>query len=67
VVVVTQAEPSGSEAARAIVHGFVDQVRTVERVPFDPALKSGHLRLDKLRPATNAAWLRVAAAVARGL
>ncbi|WP_344097169.1 MinD/ParA family ATP-binding protein [Microbacterium deminutum] len=67
VVVVTQAERSGSEAARAIVDGFVDQVRAVERVPFDPALKSGHLRLNNLRPATNAAWLRVAAAVARGL
>ena len=53
VVVVTQAEPSGAAAASAIADGFADQVRAVERIPFDPALKSGALRLDDLRPATQ--------------
>ncbi|KAF2417587.1 AAA family ATPase [Microbacterium sp. B35-30] len=67
VVVVTQAESRGAAAGTAIANGFADQVRIVERIPFDPALKSGPLRLDDLRPATRDAWLRVAAAAARGL
>lgn len=66
VVVVTEAEPSARSANR-IADGFAGQVRAVERIPFDPALKSGPLRLDDLRPTTRDAWVRVAAAAARGL
>ena len=66
VVVVTEAEPSARSAHR-IAEGFSGHVRAVERIPFDPALKSGPLRIDDLRQATRDAWIRVAAAAARGL
>ncbi|MCK6065753.1 MULTISPECIES: MinD/ParA family ATP-binding protein [Microbacterium] len=66
VVVITEAEPNPRDAAR-IADGFSGHVRAVERIPFDPALKSGPLRLDNLRGPTRDAWIRVAAAAARGL
>lgn len=67
VIVVTQAEPGDASAVRRIAAGFDGWVRAVETVPFDPALKSGALRLDQLRPVTRDAWLRVAASAAEGL
>ncbi|MGX5771763.1 nucleotide-binding protein [Microbacterium trichothecenolyticum] len=66
VVIVTEAE-SSPRAADRIVQGFEGTVRAVTRIPFDPALKSGPLRLDNLRPATKRAWIRAAAAAAQGL
>jgi len=66
VVVVTEAEPNPRGADR-IAQAFADQAGTVVRIPFDPALKSGLLRLDDLRPATREAWVRTGAAAARGL
>jgi MinD-like ATPase involved in chromosome partitioning or flagellar assembly len=54
-----------SEAAR-IADGFAPLVRTVVRVPYDPALVRGLIRYDALRPATRRAWLAAAAAVAQG-
>ncbi|MAO81919.1 MAG: ATPase [Nocardioides sp.] len=66
VVVVTEAEPN-ARAANRIADGFADLVTAVEHIPFDPALKSGPLRFDALRTPTRDAWLRVAAATARGL
>jgi len=66
VVVVTEAEPNPRGANR-IAEGFSGHVRAVEHIPFDPALKSGALRLDDLRTPTRDAWIRVAAAAARGL
>ncbi|GAA3640701.1 hypothetical protein GCM10022200_25490 [Microbacterium awajiense] len=66
VVVVTEAEPNPRGANR-IADGFSGHVRAVEHIPFDPALKSGALRLDNLRAPTRDAWIRVAAAAARGL
>ncbi|MGN6221663.1 MAG: nucleotide-binding protein [Microbacterium sp.] len=66
VVIVTEAEPDRRLAAR-ITSDFAEQVRGVVRIPFDPALKSGQLRLDALRPTTRTAWVHAAAMVARGL
>ena len=66
VVVVTEAERS-ARSATDIAEGFTGHVRAVQRIPFDPALKSGPLRLDSLRPTTRDAWIRVAASAARGL
>lgn len=66
VVVVTEAEPNPRGANR-IAERFAGHVRAVEHIPFDPALKSGALRLDNLRTPTRDAWIRVAAAAARGL
>lgn len=67
VVVVTQSEPADRREVARIVAGFEAQVRVVERIPFDPALKSGPLRFDALRKPTQDAWLSVAASAARGL
>lgn len=67
VLVVTQSEPGARRAAKDIAAGFIDQVRTVQIVPFDPALKSGPLRFDALRARTQDAWLRVASAAGTGL
>lgn len=53
------------EAAR-IAEGFTPLVRTVVRVPYDPALIRGHIKVDALRPQTQRAWLAAAAAVAKG-
>lgn len=66
VVIVTEAEPNG-RAANRIADGFDGLVREVVRIPFDPALKSGPLRLDALKRTTRDAWTRAAAAAARGL
>lgn len=67
VVIVTQSEPSGRAAVQRVAAGFTDHVRAVEIIPFDPALKSGPLRLDALRPRTRDAWLSVAATAAIAL
>ena len=67
VVIVTQSERSSLPAVRRIADGFAGHVRDVQIIPFDPALKSGPLRFDALRPNTRDAWLRVAASAARGL
>ncbi len=66
VVIVTEAEPDPRTTDR-IVDGFTGHVRAVARIPFDPALKSGPLRFDTLRPVTRDAWVRATAAVAHGL
>ncbi|WP_460798745.1 MinD/ParA family ATP-binding protein [Microbacterium sp. GXF0217] len=67
VVVVTQPEPGSGRAAARIADAFAPLVRDVETIPFDPALKSGALRFDALRPRTRDGWLRVAHAAATGL
>lgn len=67
VVIVTQAEPTGTVEARRIADGFTGHVRSVHTIPFDPALKAGPLRFDNLRPRTRDAWLAVAASAAEAL
>ncbi len=52
--------------AQRIAEGFTPLVRTVVRVPYDPALVRGLIRYDTLRPGTQRAWLAAAAAVAQG-
>lgn len=53
--------------AQRIADGFAPHVRSVVRIPYDPALVNGPIRYDSLQPATQRAWLAAAAAVARGL
>ncbi|MGC5225226.1 AAA family ATPase [Micromonospora sp. DT81.3] len=67
IVIVTQSEPSGGAAARRVADGFQGHVRAVGVIPFDPALKSGPLRFDRLRRRTQDAWLRAAASAAQEL
>ncbi|QOT19940.1 chromosome partitioning protein ParA [Paenarthrobacter sp. YJN-5] len=52
--------------AQRIADGFEPFVRTVVRVPYDPALVNGPIRYEALQPATQRAWLTAAAAVAKG-
>ena len=67
VVIVTQAERSSWRDAHRTADGFEGHVRDVRIIPFDPALKSGPLRLDALRATTRDAWLAAAASAAEGL
>lgn len=67
IVVVTQSEPARRADLDRIVDGFAPHVRAVATIPFDPALKSGPLRFDALRPATRDAWVGVAAHAAERL
>lgn len=67
VIIVSQAEPHGAGAVQRIADRFAGTVRGVGTIPFDPALRSGALRFDQLRPATRDAWLRAAAAAATTL
>lgn len=52
--------------AQRIADGFEPYVRTVIRIPYDPALVNGPLRYGALQPGTQRAWLAAAAAVAKG-
>lgn len=68
VVIVSQAEPAATAADVArVVAEFKPFVREVVTIPYDPALVAGVIRHKALRPATQRAWLRAAAAVASGL
>lgn len=67
IVIVTTPEAGSRRETATIAARFADQVRVVETIPFDAALKSGPLRFDALHRATQDAWIRVAAAVATGL
>ncbi|WP_104111890.1 chromosome partitioning protein ParA [Arthrobacter sp. N199823] len=52
--------------AQRIADGFFPYVRTVVRIPYDPALVNGPIRYEALQPTTQRAWLAAAAAVAEG-
>ncbi|WP_137845819.1 ParA family protein [Microbacterium sp. 2FI] len=67
VVIVTQAEPANRPQVARTADGFEGLVRAVETIPFDPALKSGPLRFDALRPATQRAWIKAAASTVAAL
>ena len=54
------------DEAQRIADGFEPFVRTVVRIPYDPALVNGPIRYEALQPATQRAWLAAAAAVAAG-
>lgn len=68
VVIVSQAEPSvRREEVEKVRNGFAAIAREAVTISFDPAMVDGILRCDALRPTTQRAWLRAAAAVAQGL
>lgn len=68
VAVITQADPRASTSdITSIVDGYKGLAREVITIPHDPAMVDGLLHWDALRPATQRAWLRAAAAVAHGL
>ncbi|MEA5647806.1 MAG: hypothetical protein R5N60_10415 [Cutibacterium granulosum] len=64
VAVVTQADPRASKTdITNIVTGYDELAREVVTIPHDPAIVDGILQWDSLRPSTQRAWLRAAAAV----
>jgi MinD-like ATPase involved in chromosome partitioning or flagellar assembly len=67
VVVVTEPERGGQSNTRVVADAFQGLVREAVVIPFDPAMKSGALRFDALRPATRRAWTAAAAAIAAGI
>lgn len=67
VAVISQRTPGNDANLRRIVRGFEPLVRTVVTIPHDPALYTGVIRFDALRPGTQRAWLSAAAAVAEAL
>ncbi len=67
VAIVSQRTPGKDANMARIVAGLRPLVGTVVTIPFDPALVSGTISFDALRPGTQRAWLRAAAAVARTL
>lgn len=67
-VIVSQADPSAKPVTIArITDGFQGLVREVVTIPYDLAMVGGRLSFTALRPVTQRAWLRAAAAVSRGL
>jgi MinD-like ATPase involved in chromosome partitioning or flagellar assembly len=67
VVIVSERQKGEARLSQETAAKFRPYVRDVVVVPFDPALKSGQIRFGALQPPTRRAWLRAAAAVARGL
>lgn len=67
VAIVSQRSSGSQSVAEHIAKVYDSLVREVVIVPFDPALESGVIQFDALKPATQRAWLTAAAAVARRL
>lgn len=67
VVIVSERQRGEARLSQETAEKFRPYVRDVVVVPFDEALKSGQIRYGALNASTRRAWLRAAAAVARGL
>jgi MinD-like ATPase involved in chromosome partitioning or flagellar assembly len=67
VAIISKRTPGKDPNMERIVHDFTPLVRDVVTIPYDKALLSGVIQFEALKPSTKRAWLRAAAAVARGL
>ena len=69
VIIASQSDANATQQALSgIVNDYLDPIaRQAVGIPYDPAMVEGHLKYASLRPETQRAWLRAAAAVARGL
>lgn len=67
VAIISKRTPGRDPNMDRIVRDFSPLVREVVTIPYDKALLSGIIQFEALRPDTKRAWLRAAAAVARGL
>lgn len=65
-VVVSERSKNGKNMRR-IVEGFENLGARVVTIPYDSALETGVIRFDALRPVTQRAWLRAAAALTEAL
>lgn len=66
VVVVSQADKSEAKPD-SLVEGFSTRAREVVTIPYDSGMREQWLRSTELASITREAWVRAAAAVARGL
>jgi len=67
VAIISKRTPGRDPNMDRIVRDFAPLVREVVTIPFDKALVSGIIHFDSMQAETKRAWLRAAAAVARGL
>ncbi|MWB98180.1 MinD/ParA family ATP-binding protein [Agromyces seonyuensis] len=68
VVIVSQSDRrAGLGPAEHIASGFRPIARKAVVIPYDPAMRDGKLRFDRLAKPTRRAWLAAAGAVADGL
>ncbi|MDQ3157303.1 MAG: ParA family protein [Actinomycetota bacterium] len=67
VAIISKRTPGKDPNMDRIVRDFAPLVREVVTIPYDKALVSGVIHFDAMQPATKRAWLRAAAAVAKGL
>lgn len=67
VAIISKRTPGRDPNMDRIVRDFAPLAREVVTIPYDKALLSGVIHYDALRTDTQRAWLRAAAAVARGL
>lgn len=69
VIIASQSDANApNQALPRIVNDYLGPVaRQAVGIPYDPAMVEGHLKYASLRSETQRAWLRGAAAVARGL
>jgi MinD-like ATPase involved in chromosome partitioning or flagellar assembly len=67
VAIISKRTPGRDPNMDRIVRDFTPLVREVVTIPYDKALISGIIHFDSMQAETKRAWLRAAAAVARGL
>ena len=67
VAIISKRTPGKDPNMDRIVKDFAPLVREVVTIPYDKALVSGVIHFDALNNTTKRAWLRAAAAVAKGL
>jgi len=67
VAIISKRTPGRDPNMDRIVRDFAPLVREVVTIPYDKALVSGIIHFDSMQAETKRAWLRAAAAVARGL
>ena len=67
VAIISKRTPGKDPNMDRIVKDFAPLVREVVTIPYDRALVSGVIHFDALNNDTKRAWLRAAAAVAKGL
>lgn len=67
VAIISMRNPGKDPNMDRIVKDFAPLVREVVTIPYDKALVSGVIHFDALNNTTKRAWLRAAAAVAKGL
>ena len=67
VAIISKRTPGKDPNMDRIVKDFAPLVREVVTIPYDKALVSGVIHFDALNNHTKRAWLRGAAAVAKGL